>query len=458
MIRTQYKVFILGIILLLVSGSLFSQSEWEGTTAMGRYGEFPSSGLYGASNSFPRNTLVEVENLETGMTATVLIVDRLDDPGLFLLLSREAAENLGIEDDQIVRSRVQLADNSRRLSLEDTDRPYHPDPDINPGAEEELSFLDRYTTIEPEAEPAPVPPAPPAALTVVPPEPEESAETEEAPALPETEAVPEPPPAVVADISVEPEPEPEAAELTETSELDEGPRVEELVASAPEEAVPDLPLAEPELKEQTLAVGITDNLYGAAPGKEELSVGELPVPPEAAEREAAIAEQFPLPQPPYNGEDERFVAAVPRLIEEPRLEAEEEPAEEEIAAAPAGEEVPEGETVVTLEPAEDRPPEPSEDEEDLALAEPEETGTAEVPVALDVEPDALYLQLGVYTSPVSAESTASRFKGTYPVLVLNQDNAYYKVLVGPLSPDESGALLMNFKARGFRDAFIRKGY
>ncbi|WP_321992326.1 SPOR domain-containing protein [Marispirochaeta aestuarii] len=455
MTRTTAKVLIFSILFSLISFSLFSQSEWEGTTAMGRYGEFPSSGLYGASNSFPRNTLVEVENLETGMSATVLIVDRLDDPGLFLLLSREAAENLGIEDDQIVRSRVQLADNSRRLSIEDKDRPYHPDPDINPGAEDELSFLDRYAATEAEPGTAPVPPA---ALALVPPEPEETGDTEESPARPEPEAAAEAPPAVVADIAVEPEPEPEAPELTETAELDEGPRIEELVATAPEEDVPDLPLAEPELKDQAVAMGITDNLYGAAPGEEELALGELPVPSEAAEREAAIAEQFPLPQPPYNGEEESFVAAVPRLIEEPRLEAEEEPAEEEIAAAPAEE--PQGETVVVLEPAEARPPEPSEGEESKALvqAEKEEVETLEVPTALQVEPDSLYLQLGVYTSPVSAESTAARFKGTYPVLVLNQDNAYYKVLVGPLSPDESGALLMNFRARGFRDAFIRKGY
>ena len=188
MIRKHYNVCTLSIIFLLVSGSLFSQSEWEGTTAMGRYGEFPSSGLYGASNSFPRNTLVEVKNLETGMSATVLIVDRLNDPGLFLLLSREAAENLGIEDDQIVRSRVKMADNSRRLSIEDKDRPYHPDPDINPGAEEELSFLDRYATAEPDTDS--MPPVPPAAVAASPPEPKEPAETEEPPAPPSLKQFP----------------------------------------------------------------------------------------------------------------------------------------------------------------------------------------------------------------------------------------------------------------------------
>ncbi|WP_319563229.1 SPOR domain-containing protein [Marispirochaeta sp.] len=431
--RTQVTVF---IIMMLLAVPLISQSEWEGTTAMGRYGEFPSSGLYGASNSFPRNTLVEVSNLETGLTTTVLIVDRLEDPGLFLLLSRDAAENLGIQDDQIVRSRVRLADNSGRLSITDSDRPYHPDPETNPGSEDELLFLDRYAET-PETDSAPTPPVPLAAPLA------DSEELSQEPeGQPEPETVPQtPPPAVVAEVEAEKEVSPVAPE---TSELpSEGPIVEELVASAPEDAGMDLPLAEPELKDQTAAVGVSDNLYGAvAPGEEELAVSDLPVP-EETEREAAIAEQFPLPQPPYNGEEESFVAAVPSLIEEPEIE-------EEIAAAPAEEEVPPGETVVVLEPAEPRPP---ETEPEAEAARP-----SAVPVAMQTDPESLYLQLGVYTSPVSAETTAARFKGTYPVMVLNQNNAYYKVLVGPLSPDESGALLMNFKAKGFRDAFIRKGY
>ena len=48
----------------------------------------------------------------------------------------------------------------------------------------------------------------------------------------------------------------------------------------------------------------------------------------------------------------------------------------------------------------------------------------------------------------------------YPVTVVvanvkNEKN--YKILIGPLQPDESGALLYNFKRRGFKDAFIKKG-
>lgn len=506
------SVLLILLITFFTVGIATAQSEWEGTTAMGRYGEFPNSGYYGASNSFPRNTLVEVENVETGRTATVLIVDRLDDPGLFLLLSREAAEELGIEDDQVVRSRVVLADNSNRLAVENEDRPFSPDPDVNPGADEELAFLDRYLGEEEEPQ-ALTPPAPPAeepalsgALVVeAEPEPEaqeepaevpegleeseESLSSEEAALLgsedallgsaePEESLEPELAepdlPAAQLGVVVAPEPEVEAEEPPAEVSLPAGPFVEELYAESPPQAVLDLPLDDPDLHERIASESSADNLAGASAPEEseEIAVADLPPTPEARERAQLLAEQFPLPAPPYDGEEEEFAAAEPKLIEEPRpeeravaeavepvVEPEPEPAEE---TPPVEEpEVPEGEVALVLEPAEERPPEAPEAEEEpivepepeLPAVEPEESA-----VSVRLDPEFHYLQLGVYSSQGSAQTTAAQFSSVYPVMVLNQDNALYKVLVGPLSPDESGALLLNFRAQGFRDAFIRKGY
>jgi hypothetical protein len=115
-----------------------------------------------------------------------------------------------------------------------------------------------------------------------------------------------------------------------------------------------------------------------------------------------------------------------------------------------------------LEPAEERPPvqdtvAEAESEAPAAEAVPE-TFDGDIQVAFRLDPQYDYLQLGVFSSAGSARSTAARFSSVYPVMVLNQDNALYKVLVGPLSPDESGALLLNFRSQGFRDAFIRKGF
>jgi hypothetical protein len=57
-----------------------------------------------------------------------------------------------------------------------------------------------------------------------------------------------------------------------------------------------------------------------------------------------------------------------------------------------------------------------------------------------------------------AEKLASQLGGTYEVIVLAADSGgrlFYKVLVGPLNRDESGTLLYQFRARGFKDAFVR---
>ena len=428
-----------------VMGLLYAQSEWEGTTAMGRYGEFPNSGYYGASDSFPRNTLVKVENLETGTTVPVLIVDRLDDPGLFLLLSREAAEELGIRDDQVVRTKVSLADNRGRLDRVDGDRPFSPDPDVNPAAGNNLAFLDRYAGDEGTAAPAPVSPPPAPA--------EEAQEDEPTPRL-EGALIVEDIAGAESEETRASEPEPVLAEeplpAPETP-IDEGPRVEELYAGAPDREEFSAPLKEPVLLAGSRDEGRADNLYGAAaPASDaEFAAADLPPVPEFTEREAAIAEQFPLPEPPYDSEDESFVAAVPMLLEEPLSEEtamteappETEPVE---AEKPRPAVAPEEEVAILLEPAEARP----------APA----AASGETTTAFNLDPASHYLQLGVYSSVGSARTTADRFSPVYPVVVLNQDNALYKVLVGPLSPDESGALLLNFRAQGYRDAFIRKGF
>ncbi len=477
------------IIMLAVSLSatllLFSQSEWEGTTAMGRYGEFPATGYYGASNSFPRNTLIKVENIENGSSVEVMIVDRLDDPGLFLLLSREAAEKIGIQDDRIARTRIVLADNSSRLSVESADRPYSDDPDLNPNAEDNLAFLDRYLDTEEQA-PAVEPEAPAMAepLIIAPgteeEEPAVSGDTDPillsdnsdglGSALPEEESTLEDPviaaPAVAAEIAVTPEPAPVPAEPEIT-----GPYTDNLALSGPEDDSLSVVPAAPVILEKADTTRVADNMYNptALEEGEEFAAADLPPVPEQKERDRAIAELFPLPEPPYDGEDDvAFAAVSPALIEDRVEKPKEETSPTAVAAVPEEETVPaavpEGDVEISLVPAENRPPESSpavaaaEVEKELETAPETEAASAPAVLFGDLDPASDYLQLAVFSSPGSARSTAEKFSATYPVLVLNQGNAYYKVLVGPLSPDESGALLLNFKAQGFRDAFIRKGF
>ncbi|MBN1649595.1 MAG: hypothetical protein JW874_16270 [Spirochaetales bacterium] len=128
------KIIIIVFFSLCVFASAIGE-EWEGTVAMAQYGEFPANGFYGASNAFPRNTIVEVKNSKNGKTVTLIIISRLEQEGLFMLVSREAAQGLGFNADEIIRADIKIISGSgEQLGLASKDLPVSPDPDINPAA------------------------------------------------------------------------------------------------------------------------------------------------------------------------------------------------------------------------------------------------------------------------------------------------------------------------------------
>lgn len=91
---------------ILAVAILASASSWEGSAMIGSSGDFPPGGFFAACNSFPRNTAVEVTNLETGKTVTVIVVRGLDNPGVFMMVSAEAAEAIGLRQGRITRIRA----------------------------------------------------------------------------------------------------------------------------------------------------------------------------------------------------------------------------------------------------------------------------------------------------------------------------------------------------------------
>jgi hypothetical protein len=125
---------------------------------------------------------------------------------------------------------------------------------------------------------------------------------------------------------------------------------------------------------------------------------------------------------------------------------------------------------VALEPAEVRPPVLIE--EDTALTGPEPAAAAEVKqpgplmevparivMATKLQQQRHYLQLGAYREKNSAISAAGRLEEGYPVTIFSDaagETVSYKLLLGPLTSDESGILLYNFRAGGYSDAFIRR--
>ena len=92
--------------LLAISVFAFGASTWEGSAIISDGVTFPTDGLFGACNSFPVNSSVEVQNLENGKKVTVVITATVDNPAVFMALSPMAASSLGMKAGASARVRV----------------------------------------------------------------------------------------------------------------------------------------------------------------------------------------------------------------------------------------------------------------------------------------------------------------------------------------------------------------
>ena len=92
--------------LLLASAVLFVSATWEGSAdvASGRNLQGETYGI--ATNSFPRNTVVDVTNLENNRSVRVLVVSGQSNAGLLATLSRSAAVSIGMDGGTVHRVRI----------------------------------------------------------------------------------------------------------------------------------------------------------------------------------------------------------------------------------------------------------------------------------------------------------------------------------------------------------------
>ena len=134
--RTAAITFLIVTMIAMSSATAFAQnSAWEGASAVGSATEFPPAGLYAASDTFPRNSMVDVLNLDTGRRARLIVVRRLDIPGLFMTVSPEAAKDLGMDQNGTARLRVTPITMPGLTNANPAnDLPYSTDPDVNPAA------------------------------------------------------------------------------------------------------------------------------------------------------------------------------------------------------------------------------------------------------------------------------------------------------------------------------------
>jgi hypothetical protein len=434
-----------GLVFLLILLSLSGASVWEGAAAVSSGGEFPDSGFYVATNSFPRNTVVDITNLETGKTVRGIVAANLDSPGLLAIVSKECAEAVGLQSRSIGRIRMIQPADPIAFSRFGEESLSSGDPDYDPEA-----ALKAYGQAEPGAqiaEPAVEPAADPFA---------------------ETSAGPAEAPPVVAVIPHRPGKMPE-----DSAAADETPVNETPAAAAPE--------TEP-------AAVIAEAPVVAVPAKEPVQP-EVPVtdpvqPQEAADEKAETAG--------YSEPEPAGAVVVTALPEEPSPEE----AETVLAAAVPEESVPEtvypeesvwytpeAGSVFTLVPAEERPPAAVDTVPEITEFHPVEEapvvppvylteeparapvyntvpGVFSVPSVGELEPGKYYLQLGAYSYTEAVEREITKIEKNLPLAVQctgSADRPVYRILVGPVNHGESGALLQRFRGIGYGDAFVRKG-
>ncbi|UNQ70321.1 SPOR domain-containing protein [Treponema pallidum] len=79
---------------------------WEGNAEIGPQGSFLQDGMFVRSDMFPKNTAVEISNLEKNAKAQAVVIGHAGIPGLLVSLAPAAAAQLGIGVYQAVRVRV----------------------------------------------------------------------------------------------------------------------------------------------------------------------------------------------------------------------------------------------------------------------------------------------------------------------------------------------------------------
>jgi hypothetical protein len=517
-------VLVAAVTFLLAATLCGAQQSWEGNAAAVRSGTFPSPGLYAASDSFPPTSRIEVRSLASGKTVQVTVLRRIEDAnGIFLLLSEQAAEQLGLSEGEVIRVSARVIPSAAARPVEpDGEQALNPDPDINPAAElGDLALApppavaaspggERAPEEEPAAEEAETGPGaegaeaqplqttiPEAVAEPGPPSEEPPLEEPPVPAPVESPA-PAPPASAETEEGLPPQPEGAATGITEAQRREAAAEQQRLAELR--ERLPQKQVFQPPRQSERFALASPEEIEAAIPEAEELEEAEVapepgasgvpepaeePQPPEIAEEplplpeagpepslsapqevEEALVLQLPSPRPP---EPERPEAEGTRLPApeqpEPLALAPELPPVELPAEQPAVAEAPEKAPPPSAEPAEAPPPEVKEagepgapGEAEVAVVPAEPPAVAERPLSTALTSKSYFLQIGAYSSRTLAEKLAGELGPGYEISILpaeDRSRTVYRVLIGPLNTDESGTLLYLFKARGFKDAFLR---
>jgi hypothetical protein len=120
--------------MLIIAAIGLASAVWDGSAVAGVAADFPGDGLFGACNSFPRDTAVTVTNLENGKVVTITVTDGVENPGVFIALSPKAAAELGMRSGATARIRaVAITASQAEMGVPSSARAGETtDPDFNP--------------------------------------------------------------------------------------------------------------------------------------------------------------------------------------------------------------------------------------------------------------------------------------------------------------------------------------
>lgn len=298
--------------------------------------------------------------------------------------------------------------------------------------EEEVS-ADDEPSVEEETEPVIVEAPAPTEECEVPEEPYEDYESVEDGFLESKEAVEQPSPAEESEVEAVTVEEPDPIE-EETEDLPEEENAELVIVEEPQEEEPETP-TEDETEEEAVTVEEPSPI-------EEDSAAEENQMEEVSEPEEVVAERNAEPEAQSSGESESSDYA-PIVLVPSEPESPEPPVDASIENEP-----------IEIVPVESVPEEKKSEPEPLQTEYPVSIQDYVVSSESALASNCYYIQIATMGNIKNIENILVKYS-KYPVSLISAGKNY-RVLVGPLSVDEYGAVLAKFKNAGFKDAFVRK--
>ena len=508
------KKFLSGILFLLISVFIFADSSAsvEGVIEVAGKNELPA-GYFGKAAGYLPGDSVSITNPNTGITLQILNLGTLDaSDGIAILISEESAKSLGIERnsgvkvklaprsgyfDETVSGNAVLDEKTLPAAKEEPVSDVSAEPAVQAGpeaasqpaenaavsvepaapvavagvpliadtednaeeenaevaavedeaetpvdeidSEDETDFSDEEKlsaddepSVEEETEPVIVEAPAPTEECEVPEEPYEDYESVEDGFLESKEAVEQPSPAEESEVEAVTVEEPDPIE-EETEDLPEEENAELVIVEEPQEEEPETP-TEDETEEEAVTV--------EEPSPIEEDSAEENQMEEVSEPEEVVAEPNAEPEAQSSGESESSDYA-PIVLVPSEPESPEPPVDASIENEP-----------IEIVPVESVPEEKKSEPKPLQTEYPVSIQDYVVSSESALVSNCYYIQIATMGNIKNIENILVKYS-KYPVSLIPAGKNY-RVLVGPLSVDEYGAVLAKFKNAGFKDAFVRK--